>query len=107
MPVIPPFAIALLALITGTIVGWFVQRTMSSIQNNGAWADFPAWKKRSLSMRGSIAALIAGLYVLQGAEAFSAWGVIWKMWLAQTAAAYAGAPGLDLIVKILGRIRND
>lgn len=99
----PPFLVALTALIAGTVVGWFVQRTMSSIHHNGAWPDMPDWKKRSLSTTGSIAAFIAGLYVLQNAETFRAWDVVWKMWLYQTGAAYVGATGLDLIVRFVGK----
>lgn len=103
MPEVPAFALALIALVTGTIIGWFVQRTMISIQRNGLWPDTPDWKKQSLSGTGSIAAFIAGLWVLQGAETFNAWDLVWKLWLYQTVAAYGGATALDVIVRFLGK----
>lgn len=105
MPHVPAFVLAFIALITGTVVGWFVQRTLVSIERNGEWPETPAWKKHSLSARGSIAALLAGLFVLQGAEVFNAWDVVWRMWLFQTVAAYAGASGIDLILRVLGKGR--
>lgn len=94
------FLLAIVALLIGTAIGFFVQDVASSLRHNGAWPDMPRWKKRALASTGSIAAFIAGVYVLQGATAsINPQQLVFRMWLYQTLAAWAGATALDLAVE--------
>jgi len=95
------FLIALAALLIGTAAGFLVQRVAISIRKDTEWADYPEWKKWSLSATGSIAAFAAGAYVLSHAPTFSPDGVRADLWLWQTLAAWMGPTLLDLGAQLL------
>jgi len=91
------FFITILALLVGSGVGYFVQHTFSSLRHDKKWPDVPAWKKRSLSLSGSFAALAAGLAVLWHAGPNPSEEVMIQMWFWQIGAAGGGATAFDII----------
>ena len=91
--------VALVALLVGTGIGWFVQSTATALRRNGAWPDTPAWKKRAIGASGSIAAFVAGVYVLSDAPTFSGQTFVFRLWLWQVLSAWAGATALDMAVE--------
>lgn len=91
------FIMLLSALLAGAVFGYIVQNTSAAIRHDKAWSSFPPWKKRALSLTGSISALAAGLFVIDTAPATLGESIIWRVWLWQTLAAWAGAQALEFL----------
>lgn len=97
--------IALLALLAGTAIGWFVQYVLTSLSYNGDWSAVPAWKKRNLAATGSIAAFTAGLYVMQDASTVQAHELVIRLWLVQVIAAPTGATGFEVVDRLRRKLK--
>lgn len=91
------FLVTVTALVIGSGVGYFVQHTFSSLRHDKKWPDVPAWKKRALSLSGSISALSAGLLVLMQASGSPSEETLIRMWFWQIGAAGGGATAFDVI----------
>lgn len=92
-----PFLIAILALIIGSGVGYFVQHVTVSIGYDDKWPDVPGWKRRALASSGAITAFVVGLYFLQRAPNFNPDQVIVDLWFWQTIASGGGGSLMDFL----------
>lgn len=86
----------LIALLFGTLVGWFVQSVASRLRYNGSWKNLDRSKKRAMSASGSIAALVVGLWILDHPREGAVTPYIYRLWFWQMLAAWLGAVFLDL-----------
>ena len=97
------FIYAMIALLVGTAAGYLVQRVATALRYNGLWPQTPGWKKEALSATGSIAAFVAGAYILANTTDFTPETLLARLWLWQTIAAWGGATVLDLALEWLKR----
>lgn len=100
----PPqvFEIApLAALAFGVAVGWIVQSVAARLRYNGEWERIPRSRKRAMSAVGAIAAFVAGLWILDHPPPHGSTPFVYRLWLYQTVAAWAGSVLLDTLGRIL------
>lgn len=88
----------LLALAFGTFIGVFVQGVAFTLKYNGEWESISRRRKRAAATTGGIAAFVAGLMTLSTLDSSTSGidpNLMYKMWLAQTIAAWGGATFLE------------
>lgn len=97
----PVFEIApLVALAFGVAVGWIVQSVAARLRYNGEWDRISRSRKRAMSAVGAIAAFVAGLWILDH-PLEEGTPFVYRLWLYQTVAAWAGSVLLDALGRIL------
>jgi hypothetical protein len=88
----------LAALAFGVIVGIGVQTVAARLRFNGQWSKIPLGRRWAMAATGGIAAFVVGLYVLDHTPVVldpDAPPYVYRLWLYQTIAAWAGSLVLD------------
>lgn len=86
------------ALLFGTSIGVFVQWVAFTLKYNGEWETISRRRKIASAITGGIAAFIAGLTTLSTVSPNTIDPrLFYKMWLAQTIAAWGGAVFLERV----------
>lgn len=88
----------LAALAFGVIVGTGVQLVAARLRFNGQWSKIPPGRRWAMAATGGIAAFVIGLYVLEHTPRIvdpDAPPFVYRLWLYQTVAAWAGSLFLD------------
>lgn len=105
MPDASPNALAsfspLLALAFGVAVGFVTQLVATRLRYNGDWNDIPLGRRVAMSATGALAAFVVGLWILDHPDPDATTPFVYRLWLWQTVAAWAGATLLDAAARIL------
>jgi len=88
------------------IVGFVTQLVATRLRYNGGWTDVPFGRRVAMSTTGAIAAFIAGLWVLDHPNPDATTPYVYRLWLWQTIAAWAGSMILDTAARLLNRFVN-